>query len=132
MSIYRIIKENNYTIIDNDYLKDKSLSFGAIGLMTLLLSFKDDTKFNLKLISLVSGKSIKIVTKYLNELKRNNYVNVKRYTTKDGYYYDYFIYESKTLVLILKIIANMTKTKHWKANLLERTSLIITILNKIK
>lgn len=96
MSIYRIIKENNYTIIDNDYLKDKNLSFGAIGLMTLLLSFKDDTKFNLKLISMVSGKSIKIVTKYLNELKRNNYVNVKRYTTKDGYYYDYFIYESKT------------------------------------
>ena len=96
MSIYRIVKECNYTIIDNDYLKDKNLSFGAIGLMTLLLSFKDDTKFNLKLISMVSGKSIKVVTKYLNELKRNNYVNVKRYTTKDGYYYDYFIYESKT------------------------------------
>ncbi len=97
MSIYRIVKENNYTIIDNDYLKDKNLSFGAIGLMTLLLSFKDDTKFNLKLISMVSGKSIKVVTKYLNELKRNNYVNVKRYTTKDGYYYDYFIYENNTL-----------------------------------
>lgn len=96
MSIYRTVKECNYTIIDNDYLKDKNLSFGAIGLMTLLLSFKDDTKFNLKLISMVSGKSIKVVTKYLNELKKNNYVNVKRYTTKDGYYYDYFIYESKT------------------------------------
>lgn len=96
MSIYRNIHNSNYSIIDNDYLKDKNLSFGAIGLMTLLLSFKDDTKFNLKLISLVSGKSIKVVTKYLNELKRNNYVNVKRYTTKDGYYYDYFIYESKT------------------------------------
>ena len=45
MSIYRIVKECNYTIIDNDYLKDKNLSFGAIGLMTLLLSFKDNTKF---------------------------------------------------------------------------------------
>ena len=94
--IYRIVKEKNYTIIDNDYLKDKNLSFGAIGLMTLLLSFKDDTKFSKELISKVSGKSVKLVTKYLNELKKNNYVIIKRYTTKDGYYYDYFIYESNT------------------------------------
>ncbi len=97
MSIYRIVKENNYTIIDNDYLKDNNLSFGAIGLMTLLLSFKDDTKFNKKLVSIVSGKGIKTITKYLNELKRNDYVIIKRYITKDGYNYDYFIYESNTL-----------------------------------
>ena len=96
MSIYRTIKEKNYTIVDNDYIKDKNLSYGAIGLMTLLLSFKDDTKFNKELISKVSGKSIKIVTKYLNELKKNNYVIIKRNTTKDGYSYDYFIYESNT------------------------------------
>ena len=97
MSIYRIVKENNYTIIDNDYLKDVKLSFGAIGLMTLLLSFKDDTNFNKNLISKVSGKGIKTITKYLNELKRNDYVIIKRYTTKDGYYYDYFVYESNIL-----------------------------------
>lgn len=75
--IYRIVKEKNYTIIDNDYLKDKNLSFGAIGLMTLLLSFKDDTKFSKEFISKVSGKSVKLVTKYLNELKKKQLCHYK-------------------------------------------------------
>lgn len=97
MAIFRVSKDKNYTIIDNQYLKDEDLSFGSIGLMTIILSCKDDTKFSLKLISITTEKSIKLVTKYLNELKKSYYINVIKHNSKDGYYYDYFVYESKQL-----------------------------------
>ena len=87
MTIFRTVKDNNYTVISNTYLKDENLSFGAIGLMTILLSCKDDTKFSVSLISKISHKSNKVVTKYLNELKRNKYVYVKKKNTRDGFKY---------------------------------------------
>ena len=95
--IYRVIKDRNYSIISNNYLKDNNLSFGAIGLMTLILSFKDNTEFSLNLLSKVSGKSEKIVSKYINELKRNNYVDISKCNSRYGFYYKYNVYEDKSL-----------------------------------
>ena len=95
--IYRVAKDRNYSVISNNYLKDKNLSFGSIGLMTLLLSFKDDTEFSLKLISNVSGKSEKIVSKYINELKKNFYVSIDKCNSRYGFYYKYNVYEDKRL-----------------------------------
>ena len=70
--IFRTVKDKNYMIVSNDtYMKDKELSFGAIGLMTILLSCEDDTNFSLNFINIISGKISKIVTKYLNELKKH-------------------------------------------------------------
>ena len=68
--IFRTIKDKNYMIVSNDtYMKDKELGFGAIGLMTILLSCKDATNFSLNFISVITCKRPKVVTKYLNELK---------------------------------------------------------------
>lgn len=40
--IFRTVKDKNYMIVSNDtYMKDKELSFGTIGLMTILLSCRD-------------------------------------------------------------------------------------------
>ena len=95
--IFRTVKDKNYMIVSNDtYMKDKELSFGAIGLMTLLLSCKDDTNFSLNFISIITGKSPKVVTKYLNELKKHRYIYVNKENSKEGFIYIYFIYESKT------------------------------------
>ena len=94
--IFRTVKDKNYMIVSNDtYMKDKELSFGAIGLMTILLSCKDDTNFSLNFISIITGKSLKVVTKYLNELKKHHYIYVNKENSKDGFIYSYFIYESK-------------------------------------
>ena len=98
--IFRTVKDRNYMIVSNDtYMKDKELSFGAIGLMTILLSCKDDTNFSLNFISIITGKSPKVVTKYLNELKKHRYIYVNKENSKDGFIYSYFIYESKTFNL---------------------------------
>lgn len=96
MSIHRVEKVNNYSVVSNNtFMKDKNLSLGAIGLMLILLSCKDDTKFNMKFISIISNKSIKVLNKYMRELKNNYYIKIEKNNSKDGFYYNYSIYESK-------------------------------------
>lgn len=95
--IFRTVEDKNYMIVSNDiYMKDKELSFGAIGLMIILLSCKDATNFSLNFISIITGKSPNAVTKYLNELKKHYYIYVNKENSKDGFIYSCFIYESKT------------------------------------
>ncbi len=128
--IYKTVKDKNYTVIDNEYLKDNKLSFGAIGLMTVLLSFKEDTRFNKELISKVSGKSIKVITKYLNELKKNKYVIIKRNTTKNGYTYDYYIYESNKFNPNYKNDSPYTQNQTLGCQRIGKDSVIINTNNK--
>ena len=81
--IYRVKKDKNYTIVDNKYLFNKSLSLGAIGLFTIILSFRDKQKFSVELLSNLTGNSKKIITKYLNELKENHYIKVKKHNSSN-------------------------------------------------
>lgn len=118
--IYRTIKDKNYSIIDNKYLTDKDLSLGAIGLMTIILKCKDDTKFSMNLISVISGKSVKVLTKYVNELKKHYYINVKKYNTKDGFNYDYFIYENNEFNPKFKKDSPDTQNPIWESPSLDK------------
>lgn len=130
MTIFRTVKDNNYTVISNTYLKDEKLSFGAIGLMTILLSCKDDTKFSVSLISKISHKSNKVVTKYLNELKRNKYVYVKKKNTRDGFKYEYSIYECKDFNPYFLNISPDTQNPIWESPPMETGNTIINTINK--
>ena len=130
MTIFRTVKDNNYTVISNTYLKDGKLSFGAIGLMTILLSCKDDTKFSVSLISKISHKSNKVVTKYLNELKRNKYVYVKKKNTRDGFKYEYSIYECKDFNPYFLNISPDTQNPTWESPPMEMSNTIINTINK--
>ena len=97
--IYRVKKDKNYTIVDNKYLFNKSLSLGAIGLFTIILSFRDKQKFSVELLSNLTGNSKKIITKYLDELKENHYIKVKKHNSSNGFHYEYSIFESNGLTL---------------------------------
>ena len=50
--IIRIEKLTNYTKIDNTYLEDKNISLKAKGLLTLMLSLRDNWNYNYKLYRL--------------------------------------------------------------------------------
>ena len=50
--IIRTEKINNYTNIDNNYLEDKNISLKAKGLLTLMLSLRDNWNYNYKLYRL--------------------------------------------------------------------------------
>ena len=50
--IIRTEKLTNYTKIDNNYLEDKNISLKAKGLLTLMLSLRDNWNYNYKLYRL--------------------------------------------------------------------------------
>ena len=50
--VIRTEKFTNYTKIDNNYLEDKNISLKAKGLLTLMLSLRDNWNYNYKLYRL--------------------------------------------------------------------------------
>ena len=50
--VIRVEKVTNYTKIDNNYLEDKNISLKAKGLLTLMLSLRDNWNYNYKLYRL--------------------------------------------------------------------------------
>ena len=51
-NIFRVVKDKNYTIVNNDYLKNKNLRVDSIGLLTIILSLPSD--FNITMKGLIS------------------------------------------------------------------------------
>ena len=46
MSVFKIEKNNNYTVMSNYHLIDKNLSYKAKGLLSFMLSLPDDWDYS--------------------------------------------------------------------------------------
>ena len=97
MSIIRVNKTRDYTVMSNTHLKDKSLSLKAKGLLSLMLSLPDDWNYSINGLVSICKDGERAVKSTIDELKQNNYVIVTKLfanETKTGrieYVYD--IYE---------------------------------------
>ena len=99
-NIFRVVKDKNYTIISNEYIKDKNLKLESIGLMTLLLSLPPDFKVTMNsLISLTNQKhNYRSIKQILDNLKDNGYLVINKQRDEKGhYYFDYIFFESNKL-----------------------------------
>ena len=47
MSVFKIEKNNNYTVMSNYHLRDKNLSYKAKGLLSFMLSLPEDWDYSL-------------------------------------------------------------------------------------
>ena len=47
-NIFRVVKDKNYTIVNNEYLKNKNLRVDSIGLLTVILSLPSDFNITMK------------------------------------------------------------------------------------
>ena len=54
MSVFRVEKNNNYTVMANYHLRDKELSFKAKGLLSYMLSLPEDWDYSLNGLASVS------------------------------------------------------------------------------
>ena len=96
MAIHRINHDKDYTVMANYHFKDYELSWKAKGILSLMLSFKDDWKFSYKGLSVLAGDSIDSLKSGLNELKRKGYLNIKKSYPKVGSQritYEWDVYE---------------------------------------
>lgn len=94
MSVFRINKTNNYTVMSNFHLQDKNLSYKAKGLLSYMLSLPEDWDYSINGLVAVSKEGNKAIRNILTELKENGYLIIEKNQNDKGQYdYEYQIYE---------------------------------------
>ena len=94
MSVFRVEKNNNYTVMANYHLRDKELSFKAKGLLSYMLSLPEDWDYSLNGLASVSKEGIKAIKNIIGELKEQGYLKINKIRKENGQYqYEYLIRE---------------------------------------
>ena len=84
MSVFRVIKNKNYTVMSNYHLKDKNLSFKAKGLLSYMLSLPDDWDYSIQGLCKASKDNDFSIRSTLKELQENNYLKITKERNKKG------------------------------------------------
>lgn len=97
MSIFRINKNKNYSIISNKHFKEKQMSLKAKGLLSQMLSLPDDWNYSIAGLCSINKENETAIKSTLKELQEFGYLKITKLNpneTKSGrieYIYD--IYE---------------------------------------
>jgi hypothetical protein len=96
MSVIRVQKNKNYSVMSNHHLKNKNLSLKAKGLLSVMLSLPNDWDYTIGGLVAISKENETTIKTTLNELKQNGYLTVTKLNpnqSKTGrfeYIYDVF------------------------------------------
>lgn len=94
MSVFRIEKNKNYTVMSNYHLRDRNLSYKAKGMLSFMLSLPDDWDYSMDGLCAISKESRDGIRSIIRELEEYHYVKIEKVRGAKGYfYYNYFIYE---------------------------------------
>ena len=96
MSVFRIKKTKDYTIMSNHHLKEKKLSLKAKGLLSLMLSLPDDWDYSMNGLVSICQENITAIKSTLDELKTFGYVEIiQKRSEKGGFFrWEYNIFEN--------------------------------------
>lgn len=101
MSVIRVHKNKNFTIMSNIHLRDKNLSLKAKGLLSVMLSLPDDWNYSIAGLCAICKENETAVKSALSELKLNRYVVVSKkfpnQTDNGRLKYEYEVYEEPQL-----------------------------------
>lgn len=97
MAVFRVKKEENYTVMSNCHLQEKAMSLEAKGLLSLILSLPNDWDYSMAGLAKLGIESERTIQRVLGELKRFGYVEIIKKkpneTTSGRIEYEYIIYE---------------------------------------
>lgn len=94
MSVFKIEKTKDFTIMSNYHLRDRNLSFKAKGLLSFMLSLPPDWDYSLKGLCAISKENRDAIRSTLKELQDNHYLEIEKVRGNKGYFeYNYLIYE---------------------------------------
>lgn len=94
MSVFKIEKSKNYTVMSNYHLRDKNLSYKAKGLLSFMLSLPEDWDYSINGLVSISKEGVKAIRNILQELQRYGYLVIEKKQNKIGQFeYEYLIYE---------------------------------------
>ena len=94
-TVFRVVKNSNYTTLSNYHFKDKRLSWKAKGLLSTMLSLPDDWNYTIEGLSKLSADGIKATNSGLLELERCGYLERKQTRNENGHFglAEYYVYE---------------------------------------
>lgn len=98
MSVVRVVKNKNYTIMSNVHLKEKEMSLKAKGLLSVVLALPDTWNYSIQGLVSICKENETAIRSALNELKDFGYLEVIKKTsdkTESGRFeYEYIFYEN--------------------------------------
>ena len=107
MSVFKIEKTKDYTIMSNYHLRDKSLSYKAKGLLSFMLSLPEDWDYSLNGLVAISKESRDEIRSILKELQEQHYLEIEKYRNDKGLFeYNYLIYEIPHYIKLNKEVIN--------------------------
>lgn len=95
MSVCRVIKEENYTVLDNYHLDDKRLSLKARGLLSTMLRLPNDWNYTIEGLAKLCRDGKASVRSAVEELEEYHYIRRRQLRGDGGAFGDneYLIYE---------------------------------------
>lgn len=96
MSVFRVEKTNNYTVMSNFHLREKNMSLKAKGLLSWMLSNDDSWDYSISGIVKNCKESESAITTALKELEEFGYLErIKHYPDEkhNNIWYEYIIHE---------------------------------------
>ena len=105
MSVFKIEKNKNYTVMSNYHLRDKNLSYKAKGLLSFMLSLPEDWDYSINGLVSISKESRDGIRSILKELQEHHYVEIEKVRGYNGYFeYNYLIYEVPHFISLENIL----------------------------
>lgn len=118
MSVVRVNKNKNYTVLSNYHFKEKSMSLKAKGLLSLMLSLPDDWNYSISGLVRLSKDGKDGVMSALTELEKFGYLVRVKTTNDKGQFtgVEYNIFEEPIEDLAVAAKQNAEKEKADKQN----------------
>ena len=99
MSVFKIEKTKDFTVMSDYHLKDKNLSYKEKCLLSFMLSLPEDWDYSLKVLCSISKENRDAISSTLKELQQNHYLEIEKVRGDKGYFeYNYLIYEKPHFV----------------------------------
>ncbi len=133
MSVFRVNKTKNYSVISNYHFKEKGMSLKAKGLLSLMLSLPDDWNYNISGLTKLSKDGKDSVMSALNELEKFGYLIRVRLVNEKGQFngVEYNIFEEPQQDIPVADMPNPANEKAEKGNADKPQLLNINKLNTI-
>lgn len=95
MSVFRVPKKSNYTVMSNTHLRDITLSLKAKGLLSYMLSNPDDWDYSVRGLASRCRDGIDSVRTGIKELEEHLYLKREKIRDPQGHIidYDYQVFE---------------------------------------
>ena len=85
MAVFRVERTNNYTVMSNYHLRDKTLSLKAKGLLSLMLSLPETWDYTLLGLARISLEGKVAIRAAVVELEKAGYIQRSRTRNEKGH-----------------------------------------------